>query len=362
MERGIKMAVPTTKDAFNFIAQHTKTGLKTLQQKSTGILSKNSMFSNQSSMELKNLKKDGSYKYGENNNDLFDVVMDYAWTLTNKSNRQKVPFIQMIEYEQDVSTLYAQLAYWTSALKPSDTGKNINPYENLYHALPTGAMFRFPYFEDYDHSIGQAWEKTKGLADFAIADKLLNLAGNIAKALQIAPGTTVNQPQVWKGPSNANSYNITFKLFNTNNEEDISKNITLKRRLQMSTLHDQRSSILSSPPAIFEVSIPGIRYSPAAVISQLIVSNVGQMNLWNGANVPDAYEFNIQILELVTESRQILDSSISGDYNKVKAITNQKSPEAEEALSSNVGTVNPQTGSANDPTGELGVQGVQGVQ
>ena len=314
------MAIPSTKDTLGFIYNSGKNLLIQGKQKASDLLSKDTLFSNKSSFELKNLSKKGSYK-GVEGGDVFDVVNNYPWTLSDKANRQNVPFIQLTEYEQDVATLYAQLAYWTSNLKPSDVGRSINPYENLYHALPTGAIFILPYFEDYDHQIGQSWEKTKGIADYAIADKVLQIAGNIAKALQLAPGTTVNQPQVWKGPSNANTYTINFKLFNTNNADDITRNMTLKRRLQMSTLHDQRTAILSSPPAIFEVNIPGIRYSPAAVISQLNVNNIGQINLIKGENVPDAYEFNIQILELITESRQILDASVTGDHTKVRAIT-----------------------------------------
>jgi len=218
---------------------------------------KNSKLLASTGIPLVTLSDKDSYK-DKNNNKIFDVVNDYPWTVTSKGNRRNVPYIKLTEYEQDVSTLYAQLAYWSNSLKVSDDNP-VNPYQNLYHALPTGTQFIFPYFEEYDHQIGQTWEKTKGAADFAIVDKLLNIVGNIAKMTQAAPGTNINQPQTWTG-SQANTYTISFRLFNTVQEGDIAKNQAFKRRIQMSTLHDQRSAILSSPSAIFEVDIPGIRY------------------------------------------------------------------------------------------------------
>lgn len=329
-EGDYKMANSTLNKLTQFKNQSTEI-INAGADKARGLLGKSNLFAGKA-IKLEDLHKDSVYK-DKNSNKIFDVVDNYAWTLTEKANRSSVPYIEMIEYEQDVSTLYAQLVYWSNNLKISD-GSSINPYENLYHALPTGTRFILPYFEQYDHNIGQAWEKTKGIADFAVIDKLLQVAGNVAKALQLAPGTTVNQPQVWKGPSNANTYTISFKLFNTNDELDIAKNQVLKRRLQMSTLHDQRSAILSSPPAIFEVNIPGIRYSPAAVISQLTVSNLGQMNNIKGENIPDAYEFNIQILELITESRQILNASVHNDFAKVKAITDKTQPATDKSKNS----------------------------
>jgi hypothetical protein len=85
--------------------------------------------------------------------------------------------------------------------------------------------------------------------------------------------------------------------------------------------------IMSSPPAIFEVVVPGVRVCPAAVLSQLVINNVGQMNLLslNGRDqiIPDAWEFQLTITELITESRQILQSTIDGTgIAPVKATTN----------------------------------------
>lgn len=189
--------------------------------------------------------------------------------------------------------------------------------------------------------------------------------GNISKVLGMAPGTYINQPRVWSGSQDA-TYMVKFLLFNTLAVADIKRNAILKRRLQMSTLHDQQSVIMASPPALFEVEIPGVRYSPAAVISNLAVNNVGQINYIDGVNVPDAYEIQITITELITESRQILnDSWYSGTAHKIRAISSSPLPIIQEAAGAaqntssqttqNVAANNAQiTGSPSSTSGGLG--------
>ena len=278
-----------------------------------------------STIMLTDLKTDATFHSED-----FNVADKYSWTLTDPRYRAKngVPYIELVEYEQDLSTLYAQAYHWATQIKTL-LGDASNPYADLYHALPTGVTFKLPYFDDYDHMISQTWEKTKGLMDNPIASKMLKLAGNAAKMFQLAPGTSVNQPQVWSGAGNAD-YSVNFLLFNTVSQTDIEKNLIFKRRLQMSTLHDQRTALLASPPAIFTVSIPGIRYSPAAVIQQLSIINVGQINMIPVKGVvvaiPDAWAFNIRITELIPESRQLMKDATEL-VPKITAITEEAPPD-----------------------------------
>lgn len=256
----------------------------------------------------------------------FNVVTNYPWTLTPSKNRHNVPYIILREFEQDLATTYAQLAQVALNLQSSKT--NIGPYESLYHAIPTGTIYTLPYFEEYDHNISPSWEKTKGLADTKVGAEIMAVVGNIAKMMGMAPGTYINQPRVWSGAQDG-QYPIKFTLFNTLDAKDIPQNNFLKRRLQMSALHDQQSVILASPPAIFEVEIPGIRWSPAAVISNISVSNIGQVNFINGMNVPDAWEIQLTITELITESRQMLASTNTSE--KIRAISQAPIPIVQDA-------------------------------
>lgn len=289
--------------------------------------------------------------YDDGTSKTFDVVGDYAWTLTPPVQRKNIPYIELREFEQDVATLYAQLAYWGENIKLTDNQlSETNPYKNLYHAKNTNRVFRFPYFEEYDHNISQQWEKTKGIAEFGAAEKLLNITAALAKIFQLAPGTTVNQPQVWSGVGAA-EYVVNFTLFNTVSQKETIKNQRLKRRLEMSTLHSQRSAILASPPAIFEVNVPGIRFSPAAVIRQLTITNVGQMNLIDNEDIPDAYHFYISILELISESREILDANVTKSIDKIRAITEDV---ATNETNPNTTTVGPNINAAGQSVKTLG--------
>lgn len=267
-------------------------------------------------------------------NGVYDIVKDYKWSLNNgnlnalsesqsATQKNNVPIIELIEYEQDVAGLYAQLSYWyrvASNRNNSATGRDV--YKGLYSANPTDTKFILPYYEDYHHLITQRWAKNKGLFSFSTLDKGMKALSMVKQALGAA-GTYVNQPQVWEGISEA-SYTISFYLYNTDeinvesykngiSNSDYVKNKMFIDRLIMSTLHSQETSIEILPPALFEVNVPGIRYSPAAVINSLIVTNIGQINALpieggSNINVPDAYQISIGISELISESRQIYDT------------------------------------------------------
>ena len=282
---------------------------------------------NKANLSLKDFKG----KFGASTG-TFDVVRDYYWTFTPPANRIDIPYAYLIEYEQDQSTLYAQIAYWGKGVAGLVTSDD-NPYNNLYHAIPTGTTFILPYFEADHARTNPSWTVKGGLLDFTSFDGLSKFVTRATSVAGLAPGVAINQPKMWDG-SQPYQFTINFTLFNTfpsptNNRTDIiNQNLQLTQRLRMSALHSQENIVLALPPAIFEVYIPGIRYSPAAHISQLEIKNIGQMNamMVNGVwcNVPDAYSVSITITELITESRQILNASIGGNsttFGKVQAIT-----------------------------------------
>lgn len=249
----------------------------------------------------------------------YDVVKNYPWTITESKQRINVPYIVLEEFEQDVSTLWASLNYWfTQTTKSGNLSEVDNPYQGLYSANKTGAKFTLPYFEEYDHNITQNWNPSKGLLEGSIAGGVATAIQNLEKMFKRAPGTNINQQRVWEGSGPA-SYTVNFHLFNTIHQDDYKMNMALRDRLLLSSLHDQRTAILISPPALFSIKIPGIRVSPAAVISNVTVSNVGQMNLIDNKNIPDAYKLSITITELIVESRQILKDRID-NTNKIVAI------------------------------------------
>lgn len=255
----------------------------------------------------------------KSNNNVFNIIEDYPWTLSN--NVKDVPYIELTEYEQDIVALYAQLKYWYTQAK--DTLKfddATNPYENLYHAKKTGLAFKLPYFSERHHNTQQNWGEIPSLIDklepyFKIATNIVSLATGGTAAV----GMNINKPKRWGGGV-CESYQVGFTLFNIKNAEDYIDNQKFINRLLLSSLHNQRNAILASPPALFTVKIPGIRYSPASVINSVNITNKGQMNYLNGMNIPDAYDVQLSITELILESRQILKGFIDNNENTVKAL------------------------------------------
>lgn len=266
-------------------------------------------------------------QYGDVNG-LFDVVNNYNWTYTKLRKNLNIPYIELLEYEQDSATLYAQLAYWRDAVSSGlGIGDNDgNPYKNLYHAKPTGTRFILPFFEQYHANTEQAWNVNTGLGNFLDFAKVMKAISVVNQSANFSPGVKTNQPRVWEGSEPA-SYAVNFTLFNTiGGDAEILKNLQFTRRIRLSTLHSQQNAVLAVPPAMFEISIPGIRFSPASVIKNVIITNLGQMNLMsvdkNMCNIPDAYGITINIQELIVESREIMAANIggSGSFKNVRAI------------------------------------------
>lgn len=266
------------------------------------------------------LKSLDSSQYGEAN--AYDIVNDYDWTLSPREARgETVAKMILTEFEMDSNALISNLKYW---VKPV-FDKNSNPYSGLYRAQPTGVIYEFPWFEEYNHTINQNWEDFKGLES-------TNLAETFKKGLSLltnSPGIAVNTPKVWKAAGRATiPYRIT--LFNTtsNPSASISKNKKLINRLIASTLHDQQGPILAVPPALYTVDIPGVRYSPACVISNLEIYNKGVIVRKDGNAVPEAYEIKFSLNELIVESRQIF-AGVTGS-EKITAIVKPDQEDAAE--------------------------------
>lgn len=258
-------------------------------------------------------------------NGFINVITDYPWTV-HPVNHQEVPFIILKEYEQDIANIFANALYWTSAIVDIfSKNENMGPYEGLYTAEKTGTIFIFPYYESYNFIINPTWTESKGVEELDTVAKIIEFGAIITKARSIfnggSPGININKPRVWEG-SESLEYSFSFYLFNTINPSiNIPKNLKLINRLKMCALHDQINIMAASPPAIFEVEIPKIRYSPASIISSLEISNEGQLNYYKEyGNIPDAYLITIRIKELITESRQILNSLLKDNKKVVSSI------------------------------------------
>lgn len=223
---------------------------------------------------------------------------------TGAARLGRVPPVKMEEFQQNESAAKQAMTYWADIEKKMQGG---SPYANLYLAKKTGNIYYLPFLENKTHHlIGQRWSAGAGPGysnNLAIQWKL------IAEQFQ-APAAGVEQPHAWSGQDLA-TYSISFPLINTfKPDEDILKNYTFLRTIISRNLLSRPNPIHYFPPSLYTLSIPGIRYSPACVVTRLVVENVGAMHyhVLGGKNrtVPDAWQVTLTIKELILESREIL--------------------------------------------------------
>ena len=134
------------------------------------------------------------------------------------------------------------------------------------------------------------------------------------------PSAGIESAQAWEGTTVA-TYSFVFQLLNTVRSGDVDRNKRLLDSLTFNNLMDKQDIFRLRPPVIYSLEIPGVRNSPAAVISNLRSEGLGQINKIGTENIPDAYEVTITIQELLRESRQIFESiSNQGASDVVVAI------------------------------------------
>ncbi len=249
---------------------------------------------------------------------------DICWTTTpyTPDTIKQVPYIEMFGYQQDWSTMIASINAWFTRFKNISQGGN--PYENLYMGKEVHA-YKLPYLQEYHHNTSQAWQENNGPVG-EYAKQLTDYAETVAKA--VLPAAGILYPKSYAGSTPA-SYTVSFNLINTyagkgkEIKDNVSKNKKFVEQFISDNLHDQNGALSIVPPLIYEIYIPGVRWSPAAVVSGLTVNNKGTMNV-NVGNIipglpenyiyPDAWEVTISITELINESRKIWNDA-KGNYS-----------------------------------------------
>jgi len=117
------------------------------------------------------------------------------------------------------------------------------------------------------------------------------------------------------------AYEVAFHLINTTGgSEDITKKNIEKNKQFLEAfikqnLHVQQNTLTITPPCLYEAYVPGVRWSPVCVVSNLSVTNKGTLNRmpeFGNYIIPDAWEVRIQFRELINESRDIYGEAIRG--------------------------------------------------
>jgi len=294
-------------------------------------------------------------------NTTYNVVTDYTWTLSPRRgiNNQgassgsinDVPYVALTEYAVTESFIRQQISNFTSnagdiigsvvntALFQTPNWKNKNdilaPYDALYpRNAPTKNIYILPFFDDINFEINTpVWESIDALgaagsfagaaSDLAFGKNSQFVKGAARAVGGIGSGIlafsspkvgALDRPRLWSSHA-PRTINIRFPLFNTRNADDWIKNRGLCWTLIRQNLFQKLDTVNSIPPVFYEVLIPGQHYSYASCVTKLTINNKGNMHTFTDPSnknaicvVPDAYEVNITLEDLVMPSQNLFDA------------------------------------------------------
>lgn len=289
-----------------------------------------------------------------------DVVKDYPWTLS-ENVKTTAPTVILKEYQLNETSIRRQFLFYSTALGnfnsslgntpplPSESTSTIlQPYEELYpknDTTTTGFVYYLPYFSDINFEVKspewatldgleQAQKAAVGTAGFAagqkfagVVEQLANLASGavMAGASLLYPKVGImDRPRIWQSHE-FRTIDIKFPLFNTLAPDDWKKNRLLCELLVNQNLYNKRDFITSIPPVFYEVLVLGQHYSYAACVTNITIYNRGNMRQINEAipstdlnntrgelintfNIPDVYEINITLTDMVMPSKNQFQS------------------------------------------------------
>lgn len=247
-----------------------------------------------------------------------DVINGYRWSLnTSPEALALVPRIRIRLLEMQTGQLWQLLSQAINMFT--------DPYDGIYN-LKTVKELTLPFFSNQHHSNSHTWEplKLETLGDImgggGVGTTMSSIGGAIAGGLQLArgvgaalvqPGYKTETPYVWRD-TNMESVVVDFNLYNTTMEE-YAKNKLLVDQLIFWTLPKKLKATFATPPVLCEYSIPGIRRGLIASVD-LTVSTKGQL-VSSGSNVPDAYNIQLTLKDLLMQTRNVHGLSGPGDID-----------------------------------------------
>lgn len=288
-----------------------------------------------------------------------NVSRDFTWTLNNE--RDEVPRVILKEFVQNASALLQRSSYFLSAISEAGgifaKGDVLGSYKGLYATDDTGFYYDLPNLKgDYLNTGGNRFgEEQKKLEDViqqagnvagtmvggtdtmlgGLIGTAAGLPGNVAKLGGLAGdvlgktaeiarndggGYYTEQPQFYQHGGNSRNYEITFPLFNTGDYDDMIRNFQLAYMLVYQNIPNRQTKQLALPPCIYEITVPGISYTPYAYMQSVDVRFVGSRREMNiqlpfdskdnmqtvRVTIPEAYDIRLNVQELVGHTKNFM--------------------------------------------------------
>ena len=268
---------------------------------------------------------------------LIDVVNNFPWTLSKIDD--EVPYIWIKEYRTTESQIKKQASVGfgvgvdktaTAVGLDTKTKDTLDVYKELFPKdHPTGFAYKFPYFnknlfqlntpnwqalEDVSKSLGNL------ASSFGPAGETIKKGGEAIGAVVETMGRAqtpaygvADRPKVFLSHE-TRSITISFTLFNTIHHLDWKKNRDLGYMLMSQNLFNKRDYVTGVPPVFYDVWIPGQYFCYAAAMTNIKVEQIGNQRLYDDEHiVPDAYQFELVISELVMPSKNQFEALTTGE-------------------------------------------------
>ena len=203
--------------------------------------------------------------------------------------------------------------YASRAQTPTDFGQEgqhlVDVYGGLYARESTGRTYTLPYFENEYFSATNTFDDTTTIPFMNEWYEKISNATNTLPAL-VEPGVYVQRPKFYKFSPDGNQFSFSLTLYNTITPLAYIKNSKLVQQLAINNLPRRKTRVVVEPPCIYEVLIPGKAFFPYCFISDLRVLHVGTKRLMEGEIVPDAFEVQITIKSLTTDSNNFYEKQM----------------------------------------------------
>jgi hypothetical protein len=301
---------------------------------------------------------------------LIDVVKDYRWTLSNLPVEEiaEVPYIYLQEFKCSESSIRKQINFYANlgldtvssasggilnlgktktTIEQTTFNNVLDPYKDVWpQDNPTGFAYKFPYFNKVGlelntepwaalDSIGESVKSITGGIGDLFGKKLgealqkgvdLTQAGaNLALNAQYPSVGVTDRPKVFMA-HNDRTINISFVLYNTLSQEEWVDNLDLIQILMSQNLFNKRDYTTGVPPVFYTVLIPGQYFCYAASVTNFKVEHLGNQRLLNYGGefiIPDAYQIDITLTELVKPSKNQFQAITTGEAWKHVTVTTE---------------------------------------
>jgi hypothetical protein len=219
------------------------------------------------------------------------------------------------------------------------------PYQRLYFVGPTGFKYKIPYLSpnsfNHSNSFGPATGAFPGgeLLDSGL--QTLQGIQNVINMAAQAGQTYIERTKYFNYPQEDTPIEVKIPLYNTTpaTYDDVCNNFKLVFLLMYQNSPLKQDKLVVEPPCIYDVKIPGMKRHPYCFLNNITVmhqgntrvmdidisglnySGGGQQLLPNGiikAVIPDSYLINLTFAPMLTQTKNLLFTTIS-DHNTVTA-------------------------------------------